>query len=95
MGGMKTLGIFEIKTKLSQICDEVARTGESVLVTKRGKPLVRIDPLPGTTPGGSEVWEKRRAYEASSEIPDDFSLPERKADQFYNPFDEENGSEQQ
>jgi prevent-host-death family protein len=93
MKDMKTLGIFEIKTKLSQICDDVARTGESVLVTKRGKPLVRIDPLPETTSGGSEVWEKRREYEASSEITDDFSLPERKADQLYNPFDEEHGSE--
>lgn len=92
---MKTLGIFEIKTKLSRICDDVARTGESVLVTKRGKPLVRIDPLPEATSGGSEVWEKRREYEAASEITDDFSLPEREADQLYDPFAEDNGSEQQ
>ena len=89
---VKTLGIFEIKTKLSQICDNVARTGESVLVTKRGKPLVRIDPLPETAHGGSEVWEKRREYEASFEITDDFSLPERKADPLYDPFAEDNES---
>lgn len=73
----------------------MARTGESVLVTKRGKPLVRIDPLPKTTSGGSEVWEKRREYEASSKITDDFSLPEREADPLYDPFAEDNGSEQQ
>jgi prevent-host-death family protein len=91
---VKTLGIFEIKTKLSQICDDVARTGESVLVTKRGKPLVRIDPLPETTSGGSEVWEKRREYEASSEITDDFSLPEREADPLYDPFAEDSGRDQ-
>ena len=92
---MKTLGIFEIKTKLSRICDDVARTGESVLVTKRGKPLVRIDPLPETTSGGSVVWEKRREYEASSEITDDFSLPEIEADPLYDPFAEDNESDQQ
>ena len=42
---MKTFGIFEAKTKLSDICDEVARTGLPVLVTRRGMALVRIEPV--------------------------------------------------
>ena len=33
---MKTVGIFEAKTKLSEICDEVARSGVGVVVTRRG-----------------------------------------------------------
>ena len=42
---MRTIGIFEAKTKLSDICDEVARTGMPVMVTRRGTALVRIDPI--------------------------------------------------
>ncbi|MFW5727598.1 MAG: hypothetical protein ACOCW5_03340 [Spirochaetia bacterium] len=51
--------------------------------------------MPETTSGGSEVWEKRREYEASSEITDDFSLPEREADPLYDPFAEDNESKQE
>lgn len=86
---MKALGIFEIKTKLSQICDDVARTGESVLVTKRGKPLVRIDPLSDSNRGGSEVWEARRSYLNTHEIDEDYRGPERHRDHLYSPFEDE------
>ena len=34
---MKRVGMFEAKTKLSELCDEVNRTSKSILVTKRGK----------------------------------------------------------
>lgn len=71
---VKRLGISETKTRLSQVCAEVAQTGESVLLTRRGQPLVRIDPLDHPTPGGSSVWETRERYEATygvtEELPD-------------------------
>ncbi|MCH7226135.1 type II toxin-antitoxin system Phd/YefM family antitoxin [Haloferula sp. A504] len=41
---MESIGIFEAKTKLSSICERVARTGAPVLVCRRGKPLVVISP---------------------------------------------------
>ncbi|MBN1673376.1 MAG: type II toxin-antitoxin system Phd/YefM family antitoxin [Kiritimatiellae bacterium] len=56
---MKTIGIFEVKTRLSEICEEVARLHEPVLVTKRGKALVRIDPLEGKP---MTVMERRAQY---------------------------------
>lgn len=43
---VKTIGIFEAKTKLPSVCAEVAGTGEPVLVSRRGKPLVMISPPP-------------------------------------------------
>lgn len=45
---MKTCGIFEAKTKLSEICEEVAKTGLPVTITRRGLALVRIDPIQET-----------------------------------------------
>jgi prevent-host-death family protein len=41
---MATVGIFDAKTRLSEIAERVKRTGEPVTVTKRGVPLVEIVP---------------------------------------------------
>lgn len=41
---MKTATITELKNQLSSIIDRV-RAGESVLVTDRGQPVVRIEPV--------------------------------------------------
>jgi len=42
---MKTVGAFEAKTHLSKLLDEVA-AGESVTITKHGKPVARLVPPP-------------------------------------------------
>ncbi len=36
--------MFEAKTRLSEICDEVARTRVPVTITRRGTALVMIEP---------------------------------------------------
>lgn len=56
---MEHVGIFEAKAKLSEICDQVASSRESMIVTRRGKPLVRIVPL--DTPAES-ILERRKSY---------------------------------
>jgi prevent-host-death family protein len=40
----KTVKAAEFKAKCLQLMDEVARTGEPVTVTKRGKPVARLVP---------------------------------------------------
>lgn len=86
---MKTLGIFEIKTRLSQVCEEVAQTGESVLVTRRGEPLVRIDPLSPESAGDSPVWEARERYEAEYGVHEDLPEVDRRSEDIGNPFDKD------
>ena len=39
------VGIFEAKTHLSELVDQVASGGEDVLITKRGKPVARLVPI--------------------------------------------------
>ena len=85
---MKALGVFEIKTRLSQVCEEVARTKEGVLVTKRGKPFVRIVPLSQEETGGSEVWQARERYAGKLQEGEDLTLPGREVEPLYNPFSE-------
>jgi len=79
---MKMIGIFEVKTRLSQICEEVAASGETVTVTKRGKPLVCIGPIDEQP---MTIRERRAAYMAehgAEESADakDFGVPARSRD---------------
>ena len=76
---MKTIGIFEAKTKLSDICDEVARTGLPVLVTRRGMALVRIEPVQEQRMSVRERLAQYMVKHGSTEPidPEEFELPAR------------------
>lgn len=44
---MRTIGASEFKAKCLAMLDEVAETGESILILKRGKPVAELGrPLP-------------------------------------------------
>lgn len=53
---MKTLGLFETKNRLSEICELVATTSEPVVITRHRKPLVQIVPVPSPNQKSS-VWD--------------------------------------
>ncbi len=75
---MKNIGLFEAKTKLSEICEQVMKNKEPVLITKRGKPLVRIDPVENES---SSVWDLSNKFRKTNKNMDvDFELPERSVD---------------
>jgi prevent-host-death family protein len=39
-----SVGIFEAKTRLSELVEQVAGGGDAVVITKRGKPVARLLP---------------------------------------------------
>lgn len=41
---MKSVAVSEFKARCLALLEDVARTGETLLVTKRGKPLARVTP---------------------------------------------------
>ncbi|MBM3267260.1 MAG: type II toxin-antitoxin system Phd/YefM family antitoxin [Candidatus Sericytochromatia bacterium] len=43
---MKTIGISEFKAGCIQLLKDVQRTREPLVVTHRGRPLARIEPVP-------------------------------------------------
>ena len=65
---MKTVNIHEAKTQLSKLVDEASK-GESFIIAKAGKPIVKVTAL--GAPTGAEV---RRLGFMSGQIsvPDDF-----------------------
>jgi prevent-host-death family protein len=78
MMDMKSIGLFEAKTKLSEICERVAAKGEPVTVTRRGKPLVTIQPIQTGKDKRKSVWDVRADYEKKhGSFKDDFKLPPR------------------
>jgi len=84
---MRTVGIFEAKTKLSEICEEVARTGVGVVVTRRGKPLVRISPVADDRL--VSVWEDRATYIAShGPMREELEIPPRSDEVPASPLDD-------
>mgnify|MGYP002336337873 CR=1 FL=1 len=43
----RTIPAGEFKAKCFALLEEVAQTGERIIVTKRGKPLAEVGPIPG------------------------------------------------
>jgi prevent-host-death family protein len=65
---IRTVNIHEAKTQLSRLVDEAAK-GESFVIAKAGKPLVKVVPL--DTPAPDEA--RRIGFMAGEiEVPDDF-----------------------
>lgn len=86
---MNAIGLFEAKTKLSEICAEVAAKGVSVLVTRRGKPLVRIEPVRPVKSKAKGVWDRRAAFiKSSGPLKEDFIPPARSKQTWRNPLDD-------
>jgi prevent-host-death family protein len=65
---MKTVNIHEAKTQLSKLVEEASK-GESFIIAKAGKPIVKVIAL--SAPTGSEV--RRLGFMAGQiSVPDDF-----------------------
>ena len=47
---MRTIQASEFKAKCLALMDQVARTGESILITKNGKPVAELVPPAGQRP---------------------------------------------
>ncbi|MEX2238914.1 MAG: type II toxin-antitoxin system Phd/YefM family antitoxin [Dehalococcoidia bacterium] len=85
---MKTVPAGEFKAKCLKLMQEVSQSGEPLLVTKRGKPLVRVSPECGDTDPaqrdrelereilaqlkGSVLWEAPDAWEPDEDIHGDY-----------------------
>ena len=53
---MNKINLFEAKAKLSEICLKVVSDGQSIIVTKRGQPYVKIVPF-DQNDNATSVWE--------------------------------------
>ncbi len=54
---MKTLAITDFKAHALQILSRIAKTKESVVITKRGKPIVEVIPFSTSKPAPGKLSE--------------------------------------
>lgn len=57
---IRTIPAGQFKARCLAMLDEVASTGEPLVITKRGKPVARVVPVADIEPAdllGSVVWE--------------------------------------
>ena len=84
---MTTIGLFEAKTKLSELCDQVAKRRQPVVITRRGRPLVRIEPVGPGKGMSSSVWDSRDSWEKKhGSLREDLELPKRARQTWRNPL---------
>jgi prevent-host-death family protein len=65
---MKTVNIHEAKTNLSRLVERVSK-GESVVIAKAGKPMVKLVPL---DEGECRVTKRIGFMDGEIKVPDDF-----------------------
>lgn len=86
---MDAIGLFEAKTKFSAICERVAAEGVAVVVTRRGKPIVTIEPIPVAKAKPVSVWDRRAEYKKKhGRFTEEFTLPPREQQTWRNPLDD-------
>ncbi len=81
--------LFEAKAHLSDLVRRVAESGQSVLLTVRGKPMVRIVPA-GDYAMTQDAWEVREKVVEEYGVPDFVAGP-RMVEPLYDPFADEAG----
>ncbi|NNM99384.1 MAG: type II toxin-antitoxin system prevent-host-death family antitoxin, partial [Candidatus Eremiobacteraeota bacterium] len=52
---MKTVGAFEGKTHFSALINEAER-GETIVITKNGRPVAQLGPVPAATQADDLDW---------------------------------------
>ena len=66
---MKTVNLYEAKTRLSRLVEEAAK-GEEIVIAKAGRPLARLVPM-----GRSTKPRKPGAWKGRVVIAPDFDAP--------------------
>jgi antitoxin (DNA-binding transcriptional repressor) of toxin-antitoxin stability system len=87
---MRTIELHEATHCLPQLCEAVARTGETVIVLADQKPPVTLAPAVERTGTPVSVWAARRQSEhEQGALTEDFNLPPHTVDEatWRNPLD--------
>jgi prevent-host-death family protein len=65
---VKHVGTFEGKTHFSRLVDEAAR-GETIVITRKGKPVAQLGPVQDLRPSPEEALERLFALAAPLGVP--------------------------
>ncbi|BDS08229.1 hypothetical protein NT6N_32690 [Oceaniferula spumae] len=84
---MKTIGLYDAKTKLSALIAEIEASGETIQLTRHGKVVAELSP---PTPVSSPVRGCLKS--ANFSMADDFDASETGFEDFFNADDDQTPS---
>lgn len=87
---MRTIELNDAKHCLPQLCEAVARTGESVIILADQEPLVTLAPAPKRPEATPSVWTARLQFEQEQgALTEEFELLPHAVDEstWRNPLD--------
>lgn len=64
---MKQIGVYEAKTQLPRLLDEVER-GESVTITRHGRPVARLVPVGGRRRSAGDAIDALREFRKGNRL---------------------------
>jgi len=84
---MDSVALYDAKNRLSEICNQVTETGEPCIISRRGKPIVKLVPVDDSEEANS-VWGTVEESQAKyGPLDEDFELPERSSKMRSNSLD--------
>ena len=86
---MDTVALYDAKNRLSELCNKVTETGEPCIISKRGRPVVKLVPVEDLG-SSSSVWGTVEEAQAKyGPLNEDYDLPERSSETRPSPLEGE------
>ena len=86
---METFALYDAKNRLSELCKQVVETGEPCVISRRGRPIVKLVPVDEEATRAS-VWETVEEAQAKyGPLDAEVELPERSGEARPSPLDAE------
>lgn len=84
---MDMIALYDAKNRLSEICNQVSETGQPCVISRRGKPVVKVVPIDAGESVAS-VWDTVEESQARyGQLDEELELSERSGQQRRNPLD--------
>lgn len=74
---MDSVALYDAKNRLSELCNKVTESGEPCIISRRGKPIVKLVPIDhGEEP--RSVWSTVEEAQAKyGPLNEEFEMPDR------------------
>jgi len=74
---MNSVALYDAKNRLSELCNKVTESGEPCIISRRGKPIVKLVPIDDPEVPHS-VWNTVEEAQAKyGPLDQEFEMPER------------------
>jgi len=74
---MESVALYDAKNRLSELCNKVTESGEPCIISRRGKPIVKLVPIEDSEESQS-VWDTVEEAQAKyGPLDEEFEMPER------------------